>query len=124
MADDNAEVLENEEHVLKIEAKEAVKEIRYAVQFVELSSKLTHTQQMVYFNMTTKENTKYCVELSASGFRIVGKSFDSIEDDDSKYFETIYALLDNISPGYRHTFGDALLAKLNMLQAEENSDDS
>jgi hypothetical protein len=70
MADDNEEVLEDEEHVLKIEAQEAVKEIRFAVQFVEMSSKLKHTQELVYFNMTTKENTKYCVELSAQGFRV------------------------------------------------------
>ena len=35
----------------------------------------------------------------------------------SKYYETMNALLDSISPGYSHSFGEALVQRLSSLQA-------
>lgn len=56
-------------------------------------------------------------------FQLAGKQFDVIdqEEEGSKYFETIYALLDSISPGYRNTFGDTLIQKLQGLHSLQNS---
>ena len=49
----------------------------------------------------------------------MGKAFDVIDEaDTSKYFETIYALLDHVSPQYRQSFGDALMQKLAMLEGD------
>ena len=41
------------------------------------------------------------------------------ESSSSRHFETIYALLDNISPEYRNSFGDALMRKLSQLQQQD-----
>ncbi|XP_071113707.1 GSK3B-interacting protein-like [Haliotis cracherodii] len=113
----------NEDHILKIEAQEAVREVAFAVKSVEMSKSLPVTAELVYLNLRTKEDVLYCVELSISGFRIVGKSFDTVmEDEPSRYYETIYQLLDTVSPEYRNTFGDTLAMRLKELQ--EKGDDS
>lgn len=58
-------------------------------------------------------------------FQIVGHKFDEIEEGrEPKYFETIYALLDTVSPEYRSSFGDALIRKLNQLQNLESREES
>lgn len=50
-------------------------------------------------------------------FQIVSHQFDTIvEAEMSRYFETIYALLDTISPEYRLSFGEALAQRLSQLQ--------
>ena len=60
--------------------------------------------------------------------QIVAEEFDHVSSDESAYsthFETIYALLDNVSPEYRNSFGDALMRKLSQLQQRgEDSEDS
>lgn len=57
-----------------------------------------------------------CIELSILGFRVVGDSFDDNQEERvSKYYETIYALLDSLSPGYSQSFGEALARKLSSL---------
>lgn len=49
--------------------------------------------------------------------QVVGERFDeSKATSASKYYETINALLDSISPGYSHSFGEALVQKLSSLQ--------
>lgn len=78
----------------------------------------------MYLNVKTQENDTYCVELSVQGFRIVGRTYDTIDDtSQSKYYETIYTLLDQVSPKYRNSFGDTLLRKLENLkkQSEDNA---
>jgi hypothetical protein len=60
----------DESYSLKIEAQEVIKEIKYAVKSVELSKILQSTEECVYFNMETKENHKYTVELTPKGFRV------------------------------------------------------
>ena len=54
---------------------------------------------------------------------MVGKTFDKLEKQhETQYFETIYALLDHLSPCYRRSFGDALASKLARLQEQQNMD--
>ena len=60
----------NEEKVLKIEAQEAVKEISFAVDYVEISKVLEQTVDCVYMNLKTKEGDCFCVELTVQGFRV------------------------------------------------------
>ncbi|KAK3097663.1 hypothetical protein FSP39_011894 [Pinctada imbricata] len=111
---------DEENYSLKIEAEEVVKEVKFAVENVETSQILPKSDQMVYMNIQTKEGNIYCVELSVQGFRVVGRQYDTIDDSKkSQYYETIYALLDKVSPEYRNSFGEALLQKLQGLQKQE-----
>ena len=55
---------------MRIEGREAVREIAFAVNFVELSTQLPSSDQCVYINLTTKEKDNYCVELCLFGFRV------------------------------------------------------
>ena len=55
--------------------------------------------------------------------QIVGEKFDdNQENSNSKYYETIYALLDSTSPGYTKSFGEALVRKLSSLQSPNSED--
>lgn len=70
----------------------------------------------IYINLKTLEGKELCSFLDGSGFRIVGESFDSCENEDSeKVYETIYALIQCHSPAYTQSFGNALVDKLNEL---------
>ncbi|XP_052088779.1 GSK3-beta interaction protein-like [Mytilus californianus] len=116
--------MDHDEHTLRIEAEEVVKEVSYAVKFVIISPNLPSNNQLVYLNLETKENEEFCVELSVRGFRVVSRHFDKIDNLESRCYETIYALLDNLSPGYRNTFGDTLAMKLYSIQQGQSEDAS
>ena len=62
--------MDDEEHTLRIEAEEVVKEVSYAVKFVKISTVLPVSNNLVYLNLETKENEEFCVELSVGGFRV------------------------------------------------------
>lgn len=101
------------------EAEAIIKEISFAVSEIQLSEKLEQSVNCVYMNLTTKEQKSHCVQLSGQGFRIVGMKFDEVNQEEySEFFETIYALLDTISPQYRESFGDALASKLSALESK------
>lgn len=66
--------------------------------------------------MKTLEGKELCSFLDGSGFKIVGKAFDSCEiEDNEQSYETIYALIQSHSPAYTQSFGNALVDKLNEL---------
>jgi hypothetical protein len=70
----------------------------------------------IYINLKTLEGKELCSFLDGSGFKIVGKSFDSCEIEDNELtYETIYALIQSHSPAYTQSFGNALVDKLNEL---------
>ena len=50
-------------------------------------------------------------------FQIVSEEYDRVDENlaSRRYFETIYQLLDNASPDYRNSFGNALMTKLTEL---------
>ncbi|XP_022288304.2 GSK3B-interacting protein-like [Crassostrea virginica] len=123
MAEEN-ESRKSDDYTLRVEAQEALKEISFAVSHVELSQVLPQGAEKVYLNVKIQEGDTYCVELSVQGFRIVGRKYDAIEETaQTKYYETIYALLDQVSPKYRNSFGDTLLKKLEHLQKQTAVDD-
>ncbi|XP_065065304.1 GSK3-beta interaction protein-like [Rhopilema esculentum] len=95
-------------------------DINFAVDFIDASPKLPEQNGRIYINIQTKEKEKFCVELSSSGFKVVGKDFDDMKDenDHQKTYETVYSLLSNISSSYERTFGNELARKLANLQQE------
>ena len=99
---------------LNLQAPEIKKEIEFAVKSVEVSTEIPSTNDLAYFNIETQEKLKYCVELSLKGFRIVSNTFDFVQDgeNENKFHETIYSLLDSMSPLYTATFAQVLKQKL------------
>ena len=64
------EEIDSTSNCLTIEAQAAVTEVSFAVDFVEISSKLPITNECIFINIRTKEKKQKCVELSVSGFRV------------------------------------------------------
>lgn len=55
--------------------------------------------------------------LNHSTKQVVGYAFDQVDEDlSTQYHETVYSLLDTLSPGYREAFGNALLQRLERLK--------
>lgn len=49
--------------------------------------------------------------------QVVGYAFNQVNQDlSTQYHETVYSLLDTLSPGYREAFGNALLQRLKRLK--------
>lgn len=60
---------------------------------------------------------KFCLFI-----QVVSKEYDLVEEKSKgKFYETIYSLLDNLSPGYRKSFGDTLALRLTELQNQQGS---
>ena len=77
MADDTSGLPtpDNDEKLMKIEAKSAVREVKFAVDYVDISEKLDNTDEQAYLNVKTKEGDMFCVELTLQGFRVSRKSY-------------------------------------------------
>lgn len=101
------------------EANSVINDIKGHVTNIQISQTLENTNQKVYLNVITLENKKFCIELSARGFRVVGKNFDENLLDEENYFETPYSLLSSISPHFHESFSNALFNKLNALQTNQ-----
>lgn len=96
------------------EAEAAINDIRKHVSKASVSPILTNTNQRIYINLTTLENANYCIEMSAMGFKVVGRTYDdnSLSQSDNDTYETPYALLNEISQKYKESFGGELMSKL------------
>ena len=55
---------------LIFEAEQAVKEAEFGVHQIKIASSLPKHDSLVYLNIETKERNQFCVELTASGFRV------------------------------------------------------
>lgn len=102
------------------EARSIIKDISNCVTKAELSVINTSQQfdsKVAFLNIETKEGDKFTVKLDAGGFSVAGKDFNdtSVENQHKKY-ETIYALLNHLSPSYALTFAQELTDKLNKLR--------
>lgn len=54
--------------------------------------------------------------------QVVGFAFDQVGSGcHSQYHETVYSLLDSLSPAYREAFGNALLRRLEALNGDDQS---
>lgn len=113
---------DNEEIGWEKEAQSIVKEFKPCVNFIEVSSGLPSTNSRIFLNLEIKEGKKFCIELSASGFRICSDKFDETDEDagesgsiegcDIQFYETMNALLDKVSPQYRNCFTEQLIKRL------------
>ncbi|KAL0122308.1 hypothetical protein PUN28_007207 [Cardiocondyla obscurior] len=111
--DDVDRVLDAEQW--RVEAQAVIDDVKEHVQDLRVSEKLTSTNQLIYLNLTTLEGLRFCVELSAAGFAVVGNRHDDTSNVGNERFETPYSLLDFVSPQYKNSFGNALLDKLKEL---------
>lgn len=96
------------------EAEAAINDIKKHVKSACISLILNSNNQHIYINLTTLENTDFCVEMSGAGFRVVGRMYDdtSLSSIENMNYETPYALLNNISQKYRESFGGELMNRL------------
>lgn len=100
------------------EAMAVINDVKCFVNQITICENLPCNESGIYFNVETKEGKQITVELSTGGFRICGLKFDQINYDqqsNSIHYETIYALLGFVSPGYRESFSSSLAMKLNAL---------
>ncbi|XP_041978335.1 GSK3B-interacting protein-like [Aricia agestis] len=97
-----------------MEAEAAINDIRKHVNSAQISPELKSSNQKIFINLTTLENTPFCIEMSGSGFRIVGRQYNdaSLSHIEDKYYETPYALLNVISKKYKESFGGELMNRL------------
>lgn len=118
MRDDDADrVLDAEQW--RLEAQAVIDDVRKHVRDLRVSERLISTNQVIYLNLITLEGLRFCVELSAAGFAVVGNRHDDMSNVGNERFETPYSLLDFISPQYRSSFGNALLDKLKELSDKQ-----
>lgn len=110
---------------LELEAIAAVHELQFVVKDIFVSELLPRTSELIFLNVTTLEGQAYCIELTVKGWRVTSLRHDCMNGDynrldlHTRYFETIYSLMDNISASYRHKFHEALSAKLLLLAHEQ-----
>lgn len=95
-----------------VEANAAAKEIAFAVASVIIPSNLPQTDMLSHLEIKTVENEQLLVEVSPKGFRIANR------EGDCKYYDTPYALLSDISHGFRQKFSDKLISRLSELENE------
>lgn len=98
------------------EATAIINDIKGHVQQIFISTILPSTEREIYLNCETLEAKKCCIRLSSDGFQIVSNTFDKIDDLDGYPYETPYALLNELSPGYTNSFGNELSRALANLQ--------
>ncbi|XP_056402095.1 GSK3B-interacting protein [Hyla sarda] len=107
---------------MRLEAEAIVNDVLFAVANMFVSKNLPCAVDMAYINVEIKEGNKYCLELTDAGLRVVGFAFDQVDESiHSQYHETVYSLLDSISPAYREAFGNALLRRLEALKSDGQS---
>ncbi|XP_029316056.1 GSK3-beta interaction protein [Cottoperca gobio] len=102
---------------MRLEAEAVVNDVLFAVSEMHLSQSFNSAKYVAYINVETREGNRYCLELTEAGLRVVGYAFDQVDEDlKTQYHETVYSLLDTLSPGYREAFGNALLHRLELLK--------
>uniref|UniRef100_A0A3Q4ABE6 GSKIP domain-containing protein n=1 Tax=Mola mola TaxID=94237 RepID=A0A3Q4ABE6_MOLML len=102
---------------MRLEAEAVVNDVLFAVSEMHVSQSLNRASDVAYINVETREGNQYCLELTEAGLRVVGYAFNQVNEDlSTQYYETVYSLLDTLSPGYREAFGNALLQRLERLK--------
>ncbi|CAQ35066.1 GSKIP domain-containing protein [Caenorhabditis elegans] len=113
------------ESSLELEAIAAVHELSFAVQSISVSEMLPRTPDLIFVNVTTLEAQPYCLELTLKGWRITSLRSDCMVGDFTrlelftKYYDSLYLLMDDISPGYRERFSEKLVQRLKLIEAGE-----
>lgn len=124
------------------EAKQWLADVSFALNYGQLSDTLSSSDSVAFMNLTTRENQEFCVQLDKSGFKVitiivvlvwsvfggssalnffclqvVGEAHNEVTDsDEARVFETVYALMEHISPSYPQQFGGKLTSSLEQLK--------
>lgn len=120
----NRSPVDDDNKLCSVEAEAAIKEVAFGVkQIARASDSLPYTDSLAYLNVTTLEDKKMCIEISARGFCPVGEEYDKVKDDaqESEYYETIYALLSARSTLFRDQFSRRLCDRLEALKDPDPS---
>ncbi|KFO25003.1 GSK3B-interacting protein-like [Fukomys damarensis] len=106
----------------RLEAEAVVNDVLSAVKNMFVSKSLCCADDVAYINVETKERNRDCLELAEAGLRMVGYASDQVEDHlQMPYHETVYLLLDTLSPAHREAFGNVLLQRLEALKRDGQS---
>ncbi|KAI1711458.1 GSK3-beta interaction protein [Ditylenchus destructor] len=109
---------------LELEALAAVHQLSFAVQNIHVSEMLPRTRDLIFVNVTTLEGQPYCLELTNKGWRITSLRQDCMQGDFTRmelftvYYESLFDLMELISPGYKQLFNEKLANRLRYLQEE------
>lgn len=94
------------------EVESIVKEIGFAVKLAQVS----HINPLC-FSVTIIENAQFELQLTSQGLKVLSCSgLDTGEKIVNVVFETIYAFLDSVSPGYRAAFAGSLCNQLQKIE--------
>lgn len=106
------------------EAAAVISDVKIHVREIVVSNVLPSTDLEIYLNCEILEAKKYTIRMSGDGFQIVSNTYDKIENSDGFPYETPYALLNEISPAYRTSFGNELTKALLNIQRRDSGEDS
>jgi len=112
---------------LELEAIAAVQQLSLAVQTISVSEMLPRTAELIFVNVTTVDGQPYCLELTAKGWRVTSLRSDCMQGDFTrmdlftKYFVSVFDLMEHVSPGYKQILNENLAQRLRLL--EDNEDD-
>lgn len=104
----------------KKEAEAVIRDIECGVREAKIAQNLHSSDSCIYWNVTTVEGDRFCIELTRRGFRVVGRNHDCNSDKDDTYYETPYALLNHLSVAFRERFGKSLMTKLQAIKDLES----
>ncbi|CAD5232228.1 unnamed protein product [Bursaphelenchus xylophilus] len=110
------------ESTLELEALAAVHQLSHAVQSISVSEMLPRTPELIFVNLTTAEGQPYCLELTHKGWRVTSLRSDCMQGDFTrmelftKYYDSLYDLMEVLSPGYKQRFGEKVSQKLRMYE--------
>ncbi|KAI6218022.1 GSK3-beta interaction protein [Aphelenchoides fujianensis] len=116
------------ESSLELEALAAVHQLSFAVQSISISEMLPRTPELIFVNVTTLEGQPYCLELTQKGWRVTSLRTDCMAGDFTrmdlfvKYYDSLFNLMEVLSPGYKEMFSEKLEQRLRLLEAGENAD--
>ncbi|KAL1139917.1 hypothetical protein AAG570_006894 [Ranatra chinensis] len=94
------------------EAQAVIQDVREFVKDISVADKLESNDRMIYLNITTLEGQEVCVQLTAVGFRVVGRTHNDVASEGERWFDTPYSLLASVSPEYNSKFAESLIEKL------------
>lgn len=100
------------------EAAAIIRDVKNHVKEIFVSRNLTSNNFRIFLNIETLESKKFCVQVSDSGFLIIGNDYDKTDlckDNPDDYYETPYALLTKISEGYVESFANRLSQQMSTL---------
>ena len=115
------EDLKHYDRSLSKEALRVVEDIRFGVEAVNVSNVLENNDSFAYINLKTLENNTYCIEITASGYRIVSNQFDMIKPNfkneyEHTKFESYEPLMHKISPMFVEKFNNLVADRLNSIK--------